>query len=401
MTLKHDHADNERQRFGPRGISLMLASLVIPALPFVLSGCAPIEDGNNDLSQEVSTSDGSAGTQGGEDGGRVTQDQPGLLYLLQPGGIAVEQVIEQAFTYLILEPSRTGDAAGEFSREEIEAIRTTGPCGGKIVLAYLSVGEAEDYRDYWNRAWVDGDEGPPIPGVAPEWLGPPNPDFAGNYKVRYWHPQWQYTTLGTPDGPDKTPLDRIIDAGFDGVYLDIIDAYDYWSGPAGGNELTRAEARELMIEWVRTISEYARVTRGLDGFLVFPQNASDIIRNDDYELDELSDAYFTAIDGIGIEDLFYDETRVQPEDQVDYRMEQLTEYRERGKTVLVTDYVLRESFTPGNSDGIVADFYRRTLDAGFIPYAAVENRDLDEVATLSTMEWSVSQPPAECTDPID
>ena len=151
-----------------------------------------------------------------------------------------------------------------------------------------------------------------------------------------------------------------------------------------------------MIEWVQAIAEYARQARGAEDFLVFPQNASDIIRNDDCELDELSDAYFAAIDGIGIEDLFYDETRQQPAEDVDYRIEQLAEYRARGKTVLVTDYLLAESYTPADSDAQAAGFYERVLAAGFIPYAAVENRDLDEVVTLSLPDWSVDQPPSEC-----
>ena len=44
-----------------------------------------------------------------------------------------------------------------------------------MVLAYLSIGEAEDYRGYWDPSWVDA-SGVPIPGVAPAWLGAENPE---------------------------------------------------------------------------------------------------------------------------------------------------------------------------------------------------------------------------------
>src|SRR5438045_1452894 len=56
--------------------------------------------------------------------------------------------------------------------------------GPKRVLAYLSIGEAENYRWYWNKAWDANGDGIPDKG-APSWLGPQNPDWPGNYKVKY------------------------------------------------------------------------------------------------------------------------------------------------------------------------------------------------------------------------
>lgn len=329
--------------------------------------------------------------------GGIVQNGSGLVYVLQTQDVSIQELAQSGFSWMILEPSRTGGADGDFTAQEIETIRTDGPCR-KTILAYLSVGEAEDYRDYWDASWVDGEEGPPITGVAPGWLGPTNPDWPGNYKVRYWMEEWQSIILGTGEGTGDGPLDRIIDAGFDGVYLDIIDAFYFWSEPEGIEELTFDQARELMIEWVRRISEHARVTRGVEGFMVFPQNAADIIRGEDDALDELSEVYFSAISGIGIEDLYYDGMTERPaDDGLEYRIEQLVEYRDRGKTVLVTDYLLADSYTPANSDERAADFYRRVLDAGFVPYAATEDRDLDEIVTLSSADdWSVDQPADTC-----
>lgn len=62
--------------------------------------------------------------------------------------------------------------------------------GEKQALVYISIGEAEDYRWYWQDAWDAGQAGVPDPG-APAWLGAANPDWPGNYKVRYWDPAWQ------------------------------------------------------------------------------------------------------------------------------------------------------------------------------------------------------------------
>jgi cysteinyl-tRNA synthetase len=242
--------------------------------------------------------------------------------------VALSELAAAEFHWLVLEPSRDGSAATEFTAAEVTRIRTGGSCA-KIVLAYLSIGEAEAYRDYWDPNWVD-QSGDPLPGVAPAWLGPTNPDWAGNYKVRYWQVAWQALLFGTAGGAAPTPLDRIIDAGFDGVYLDIVDAYEYWSSAAGGAELTRMNARSLMIDLVEAIAAYARQTRGHADFLVFPQNAAEIIRDDDGQLDADSDRYFAAISGIGQEDLHYDELTPQPSATVAYTLAQLREYRSRG-----------------------------------------------------------------------
>lgn len=327
-----------------------------------------------------------------------TQVEPSLLYVLQPEALTTEELVAAGFGWLVLEPSRNGLPSGELTASEITDLRTGGPCGGKIVLAYLSIGEAESYRSYFDPGWLDED-GAPIAGVAPAWLGPSNPDFPGNFKVRYWDPGWQSLILGTPDGNEATPLDRILNAGFDGVYLDIVDAYDFWSSVEGGNELTRREARARMIAWVGAIAAYARQTRGAADFLVFPQNAADILADDDGGFDELTEEYLAAVDGIGIEDLFYDETTAQPADETQYVLEYLREFRRRGKTVLVTDYVLAGDAASEGNTSRAQEFHRRVRAEGFVPYAAQSDRDLDEIVALSRPEWPVSQPPEACLDP--
>ncbi|HED53180.1 MAG TPA: hypothetical protein ENJ00_03145 [Phycisphaerales bacterium] len=320
---------------------------------------------------------------------------PDLLYVLQPDAVTIGELTAAEVDWLVLEPTIDGQASGDFTPAQVEQIRTGSACT-KTMLAYLSIGEAEDYRSYWDSSWVDA-QGNPIPGVAPAWLGPQNPDFAGNYKVRYWDPDWQALILGTLTGPNETPLDRIVDQGFDGVYLDIIDAYDFWSTPAGGNELTRADARQKMIEWVETISNYARTTRGNSGFLVFPQNAADIIRDDNDNLDALSTRYFNAISGIGIEDLYYNELTAQPPAETNYRIAQLDEYIAHSKTVLVTDYVIDANDQSAATNSVrSADFIDRCRAAGYVPYAALNDRDLNEIITFGGAGWARTQPAPGC-----
>jgi len=106
--------------------------------------------------------------------------------------------------------------AGErLAPSRIAQLRTKPGGGRRLVLCYMSIGEAEDYRWYWQPGWESD---------PPSWLGPENPDWPGDYLVRYWDPEWQ----GIIHGDSTAYLDRILSSGFDGVYLDKVDAYEDW-----------------------------------------------------------------------------------------------------------------------------------------------------------------------------
>lgn len=98
---------------------------------------------------------------------------------------------------------------------ELSALKTKANGGRRLVICYMSIGEAEDYRWYWQNDWQCGN---------PAWLEKENPQWKGNYKVRYWYSQWKSIIYGSSDAY----LDRIVSAGFDGVYLDIIDGWEYY-----------------------------------------------------------------------------------------------------------------------------------------------------------------------------
>jgi cysteinyl-tRNA synthetase len=102
-----------------------------------------------------------------------------------------------------------------YTSDEIAALKIKANGGSRLVVCYMSIGEAEDYRFYWNLSWSNDE---------PDWLLEENPDWQGNYKVKYWSEDWQNIIYGT----SSSYLTTIMDAGFDGVYLDIIDAYEYF-----------------------------------------------------------------------------------------------------------------------------------------------------------------------------
>ncbi|NIA16379.1 MAG: hypothetical protein GWP08_20150 [Nitrospiraceae bacterium] len=148
-----------------------------------------------------------------------------FLYLLDPGPFATRTAYLNAlratnYDAIILDLFYDDTA---LSPAEIEGIRAKANGGSRLAIAYMSIGEAENYRYYWQPGWEPGN---------PAWLAAENPDWAGNYKVQYWDEEWQALILGSA----TAYLDRILAAGFDGVYLDIVDAFEYFEeqGDNGG-----------------------------------------------------------------------------------------------------------------------------------------------------------------------
>ncbi len=308
--------------------------------------------------------------------------------------IGLSELAAQSFDMIMIEPSRNGDLSTELTLGEVETLRSSGACP-KQILAYLHLARAEDSATYWDPVWVTGDgiTGFPLPGLAPAWLGEWDYMIPATYQVRYWDPQWHAVIMGTTAaGSAATPFDRIINAQYDGVYLDGVAAYDFWSSGAQ-QELTRSEARERMVAWVVTLTEYARQVRGLPDFKVFVQNGNEIIFDDRGQLDGLGEQFLDVIDGIAVEHVFFNEDVPKLQAQVAETLSTLAAYTTQGKTVLVIDYVIRTTGSKERSDQLLTDLYQKASASGLSPYAAASEGDLANVLILDADEWSVAQPP--------
>ncbi|UCH89339.1 MAG: endo alpha-1,4 polygalactosaminidase [Thermoplasmata archaeon] len=144
-------------------------------------------------------------------------DAKNFLYLLNPDSFSdktefLEALQDTDYDLIIMDLFYDETA---LSSADIESLKVKAGGGSRLVIAYMSIGEAEDYRYYWSSDWEDN---------PPSWLAGENPDWEGNYKVRYWESGWQEIIYGD----DGSYLKKILDAGFDGVYLDIIDAFEYF-----------------------------------------------------------------------------------------------------------------------------------------------------------------------------
>ena len=267
-------------------------------------------------------------------------------YLYQLQGLDLAAVGATSYDLVIMDYSSDGGDEAAWTAEQIAALRAS-PGGPKILLAYISIGEAETYRYYWDETWDADGDGRPDPG-APSWLDEENPNWEGNYKVRYWEPGWQQIIFGY--------LDKILAAGFDGVYLDIIDGYEYYE------EQGRESAAQEMVAWVLSIADYPRRQR--TGVLMSTQS--------DAELAADFPEYLAAVDGIGQEDMYYgydDDNVATPPDVVAEIEANLDLFVSAGKTVLLVAYT--------TDPAQIADHYRRARARGYVPFAA--KRDLDKL----------------------
>ncbi|HEX6426103.1 MAG TPA: endo alpha-1,4 polygalactosaminidase [Niastella sp.] len=146
-------------------------------------------------------------------------DAKNFLYLINPQHYLTKKEYLDAlratnFDVFILDGFFNDDDSA-LSAAEVQSLKIKANGGKRIVLAYVAVGHAEDYRGYWNPDWLTN---------PPAWLHiVEDPNWEGNYPVRYWMPEWKSIVYGN----NTSYIKRFTNTGFDGAYLDTYD-YKYW-----------------------------------------------------------------------------------------------------------------------------------------------------------------------------
>ena len=281
--------------------------------------------------------------------GEVLRGAKSWGYQLQRPDVA--RLSASPYDVLVIDYSRDGSEAERFTPAELARLKVKPDGSRRVVLAYLSIGEAETYRFYWHWTWG----GRWYTGwlgllLAPSWIGPANAEWGGNYAVRYWDPGWQAILLGT-DGY----VERIVAAGFDGVWLDKVDSS---IEPIARRRKT---AQNDMRALVAQIAGHGRKLR--PGFLVVPQNGEELL---------VEPAYRAVIDGLGKEDLLYGEfhdREANPEEVIEKRIALLRLLAGEGKSILAVEYIDE----PARIDAA----RRRLSEVGLVPHFA--DRPLDNL----------------------
>ena len=224
----------------------------------------------------------------------------------EPG--AVDALAASHYDMLVLEPTRTDWSSDDRLFDTGAMVsRLKGSKAGdgkhrKLVIAYVDIGEAEEWRWYWT--WSQGwncDEGQPRPADWPDYILACDPDgWSGNYPVAYWDERWKNVIIygqhqnSHPYGDYVSALDEMIRDGFDGVYLDWVEAFEHDDVIAAAQAQGKDPKAE-MIAFLQEIRDYARARK--PGFLIIQQNGS-----------ALSDGHpelFALVDAIAQESVWY------------------------------------------------------------------------------------------------
>ncbi len=260
-------------------------------------------------------------------------------YQLQKPQLA--NLAESPYDLLVIDYSKDGSDPKRFSAKDIKVLHKF----KKTVLCYFSIGEAEEYRFYWQKEWKDN---------PPRFLGPENPNWAGNYKVKYWREDWWESSL-------RPYLDRILEAGFDGVYLDIVDGYWFWHEQ--GMEVQ--DTADEMVKLIKRIADYTRKRAG-NNFIICPQNGMGVFNDCSPEYKEV---YLETINMVGLESLLYN---IHSTEDRNYRLKLAKQLAKDGKTILAVEYIEPSRY---------AEYLKEVegLDFRLIPYGSTADTELDRI----------------------
>ena len=284
----------------------------------------------------------------------------------------LDAIVASPFDLLVIDhaPDRVDSVELLLRRDELKVLKAKPDGSRRVVLAYISIGEAEHYRFYWNNAWLE-------PDLRPTWLGAVNPQWAGNYPVEFWQPSWQSLIYGQSD----SYIDRVLDAGFDGIYLDRADVYQQFAA--------HPNAEAEMAAFLTHLIDHAR--RLKPDALVVLQNAEELLRRKEIR---------GRIDAIAKESLYLNPeaapltpaaaTPAAKTSDTQASLADLRLARKAGRKVFVVEYTAdpiaaRAARRQAEAEGFVIHFTERTL-------SQLNVRGPDQQVTAST--------PAATTAPV-
>lgn len=98
------------------------------------------------------------------------------------------------------------------SVSDVTSLKTKLNGGQRLVISYMNIGSAEKYRYYWKKTW----------GLHhPLWLKKKYDGYKDEIWVKFWKDEWQEIIYGNDDSYTQ----KLLNAGFDGAYLDNVEAY--------------------------------------------------------------------------------------------------------------------------------------------------------------------------------
>ncbi len=174
---------------------------------------------------------------------------------------------------------------------------------GNIIIAYLSIWEAENYRAYWNNNWKTN---------SPSWLGEENPSWTWSYYVKYRLTWWQNIVFNE--------IDKIKNIWYDWVVLDTLDTYSYrmWNG-------TWNDYDQKMVDFVWKIRKHL-----WDYLAIIPNGWLQLVENT---------WYLDLINWQLTEDLFSYKNKERTDTDKKWQLQYLNKVKQAWKQVFDIDYI--------------------------------------------------------------
>ena len=294
----------------------------------------------------------------------------------------IDALAASSYDMLVIEPTRTDWSSSDRdfdTKTAVSTLKNSFASDGihrKLVIAYIDIGEAEDWRWYWT--WSTGwDCSGAKPVDWPDYILTCDPDgWTGNYPVAYWDAAWKDIIIygnGTGTHPDrdyKSVIDEVINDGFDGIYLDWVEAFEDTTvmATAQANGLDSAEA---MIDFIGEMRTYAQA-RNPD-FIIIQQNAAALADGRSHLFNEINAIAQEAIwfDGDAT-DSWNDPSGydyVNDASLTSYYLSHLTNYTNANVPVFACEYALNHADAA----------YAQASAQGFVPYAT--RRSLSRITT--------------------
>jgi len=311
---------------------------------------------------------------------------------------AVDDLMDSPYDMIVVDPTVTSEY-GFNAKDMIQKIKNSKAHDRfhrKLVMAYIDIGEAEEWRWYWDDHPTYEQLGEcrlqyvtQIQTWAP-WVVACDPDgWAGNYPVAFWDSDWKDIVInGTALGSGldlyfASMLDEVIKDGFDGVYIDWVEAWEMSAVRVRAQKEGKDPAQE-MLKLIKEIRAYGRAYN--PGFLVIQQNSSQLI----FEVG--ASALFSAVDAIAQEGVWWDgaatddwndpEGYDKPSGNEDYYLPRLRAYKAAGLPVFVCEYALENA----------EDAYKKAKSEGFLAYVTRTS-----LSKLTTTPPNFASPCPDCS----
>lgn len=310
---------------------------------------------------------------------------------------AIETLAASRYDMLVVDPTVTSNY--DFNAKQmVETLKKSKAYDGvhrKLVIAYIDIGEAEEWRWYWQGRPTFEQYGlcqnsyvTEIQSWAP-WVVACDPDgWGGNYPVAYWNPEWQdVVTGGTALGSAlnlyfNSIMDEVVQDGFDGVYLDWIEAWEMDAVQQRAKNDGKNAGQE-MLNLIQSIKNYGLQSN--PSFVVIQQNSSELIN--EVGVTSLRE----AVDAIAQEGVWWDGDAIDDNwnnpagydqangpDLINYYLPRLRNYKNNGFPVFVCEYAVTHA----------TDAYSKAATEGFIGYAT--RRPLSQLTTTPPFSKNIA-----------